>query len=95
MFRIIMYAILGLAIAGLFSPLIPNITNATWGAMSVFGAVFGAGIGILLNRTLGVQSVWHPEGLVSYWEGRGVLPGRLRQPFYTWLRSKLNLPPRT
>ena len=94
MFRVILYALLGFVIAGIFSPIIPQLSNQAWGMISGIGAIFGAGIGFRLNRILGVQPIAHPEGLVDYWEDRSILPASQRRRYYNWLRSKFGVPPR-
>ncbi len=95
MFRIVVYAALGLVIVGLFSPLIPNLSGTVWGIVTIFGAIFGAAIGAFLNRLLGTQVVWHPDQIADRWEGRSILPGPLRSRVYDWLRTVLGAPPRT
>jgi hypothetical protein len=89
MFRVVLYAILGLIIASVFSPAIPNLSGPSWGAISGLGAVCGAALGALLNRSLGIQTVWHPDQGVDYLEGRSMLPAPLKRRFFNWLRSKM------
>jgi hypothetical protein len=92
--RVIFYAILGFVIAGLFSPLIPNITNPEWGLLALLGAICGAALGFFLNRALGIQKNWNPEGLINYEASRSMLPAPLKQRYFSWLGSKLGAAPR-